>query len=212
MEKVFYVFGENAPKVSWMGKEYSKEFLVNSEAIVEKVLGHKLYLVSLQDGTKLTAKGSASISKGMKVQVSSLPVFEQKDSGDGLNFARKNGDRLSVLFPFKMGNKTPEAKIELYVEREKEGVLSKRDTIVYLVFAVKTSTYGQIQWSVYLKGTQILVQVYAENNGSGEKNINQMIRDFEGSLKKKGFSLLAPTVILKKPFKVPFGFRLNIQG
>jgi hypothetical protein len=111
-----------------------------------------------------------------------------------------------------MGNKTPEAKIELYVERGKEGFLSKRDAIVYLVFEVKTSTYGQIQWSVYLKGNQILVQVYAEKDGIGEKNINQMIRDFEVSLKKKGFSLLAPTVILKKPFKVPVGFRLNIQG
>ena len=212
MEKVFYVFGENEPKVSWVSKEYSKEFLVNREAIVEKILGPELYLVSLRDGTKLTANGSASISKGMKVQVSSLPAFEQKDSGNEVNLARKNGNRLSVLFPFKMGDKTPEAKIELCVECGKEEFLSKRDAIVYLVFVVKTSTYGQIQWSIYLKRSQILVQVYAEKDGSGEKNINQMIRDFEVSLKKKGFSLLAPTVILKKPFKVPVGFRLNIQG
>src|SRR5665213_1537569 len=214
MQKVFHVLGENIHNVFSQGKEYSKLSLTKSDAIVEKVLGSNRYLVTLGDGTKLTAIGSETINKGAKVRVSSLPtvIFQEKGLEDNLKLSVKNGDRLSVVIPFKLGNKTPEAKIELYVEREKAGFLSKRDSIVYLVFVVKTETYGQIQWSVYLKGSQILVQIYAEKDGVGKKGINQMIRDFEISLKKRGFSLLAPTVILKKPFKVPIGFQLNIRG
>ncbi len=212
MQKVFHVLGESIQNGFLSGKEYSK-LPMNSDAIIEKVLGPKRYLVTLMDGTKLTAIGSESINKGTKVRVTSLPtVFQQKGLEDNLKLSIKNGDRLSAVIPFKLGNKTPEAKIELYVEREKAGFLSKRDSIVYLVFVVKTETYGQIQWSVYLKGSQILVQIYAEKDGVGKKGINQMIRDFEISLKKRGFSLLAPTVILKKPFKVPIGFQLNIRG
>lgn len=214
MQKVFHVLGENVHNVFLSGKEYSKLSLTKSDAIVEKVLGPKRYLVTLGDGTKLIAIGSESINKGAKVRVSSLPTiaFQQKGLDDNLKISVKNGDRLSAVIPFKLGNKTSEAKIELYVERGKAGVLSKKDSIVYLVFVVKTEAYGQIQWSVYLKGSQILVQIYAEKYGVGKKGINQMIQDFEISLKKKGFSLLAPTVILKKPFKVPFGFQLNIRG
>jgi len=212
MENVFHVLAQNAPESSWKGKQYLKENLVNGDGIVEKVLGPQLYLVSLEDGTKLTAKGSANITKGMKVKVSSLPVFNQNDSEYKVRHGEKSGDRFSVLVPFVISNKTSEAKIDFYVEREKRGGLSKKDAIVYLVFTIETLTYGQVQWSVYLKGNQILVQVYAEKDGSGKKNINQMIRDFEVSLKKKGFSLLATTLILKKPFKVPTNFRLNIQG
>ena|ERR1700677_3252418 len=214
MEKVFHVIGENISNVSLAGKEYSGLALAKGDAIVEKVLGPKRYLVTLGDGTKLTAIGSESINKGSKVRVSSLStfVFRQKDLEDNLKISVKNGDRLSVLIPFKLGNKTSEVKVELYVERGKAGFFSKKDSTVYLVFFVKTQAYGQIQWSVYLKGNQVLVQIYAEKNGEGKKTINQMIRDFEVSLKKKGFSLLAPTVILKKPFKVPTGFQLNIRG
>ncbi len=46
----------------------------------------------------------------------------------------------------------------------------------------------------------------------GQSEICQIIREFEDSLKKKGFSLLAPTVILKRPFKVSAGLQLNVQG
>jgi hypothetical protein len=213
MQKVFHVLGESIHNVFLPGKEYSKLPLTNSDAIVEKVLGPKRYLVTLVDGTKLTAIGSESIDKGTRVRVSSLPTaFQQKGLEGNLSLSIKNGDRLSAVIPFKLGNKTPEAKIELYVEREKTGFLSKKDSVVYLVFIIKTEAYGQIQWSVYLKGSRILVQIYAEKDGAGKKGISQMIRDFEISIKKKGFSLLAPTVILKKPFKVPIGFQLNIRG
>jgi hypothetical protein len=212
MEKVFHFLDSNLSNFALKIKERPKELLINSNAVVEKVLGPKLYLVSLEDGTKLTARGSASITKGMKVLVSSLHVSNQTGSEHRVRLEGENGDRFSVLIPFKVGNKTPEAKIDLYVEREKTGFLSKKDVIVYLIFTVKTTTYGQIQWSVYLRRKQMLIQVYAEKDGNEKKTINQMIHDFEDSLKKKGFSLLAPTVILKKPFKVPNGFRLNIQG
>jgi hypothetical protein len=214
MQKVFHVLGENVQNVFLAGKEYSELSLTKSDAIVERVLGPRRYLVTLVDGTKLTAIGSESISKGAKVRVSSLPAlaFQQKGLDDNLKIPAKNGDGLCAVIPFKLGNKISEAKIEIYVEREKAGILSKKDSIVYLVFVVKTETYGQIQWSVYLKGSQILVQIYAEKDGVGKKGIKQMIRDFEISLKNKGFSLLAPTVILKKPFKIPIGFQLNIRG
>jgi hypothetical protein len=212
MEKFFHFVDLNLSNFTLKVKEYPEELLVNRNAVVEKVLGSKLYLVSLADGTKLTARGSSSITKGMKVLVSSLPVSNQTGSEHRLRLEIKNGDRFTALIPFKVGNKTPEAKIDFYVECEKAGFLSKKDMIVYLIFTVKTTTYGQIQWSVYLRRKQILIQVYAEKDGNEKTTIIQMIQNFEISVKKKGFSLLAPTVVLKKPFKVPDGFRLNIQG
>lgn len=187
MQKVFHVLGESSQNGFLPGKEYSK-LPMNSDAVVEKILGPKRYLVTLVDGTKLTAIGSESINKGTKVRVTSLPtVFQQKGLEENLKLSIQNGDRLSAVIPFKLGNKTPEAKIELYVEREKPGFLSKKDSIVYLVFIVKTETYGHIQWSVYLKGSQILVQIYAEKDGVEKKSIKQMIRDFEISIKKEVF-------------------------
>jgi hypothetical protein len=213
MEKVFLVSGENFPNGLLLGKEYSKQLFLEGEAIIEKVLGSGRYLVTLADGKKLIAIGPESINKGMKVQISALSTENLKaETGPDLNVSVKNGDRWSALIPVKLGNKTSEAKLELYVERKKDGVFPKKDPIVYLVFSVKTETYGQIQWIVYLKGNQVLIQVYAEKDGVGKKDISQMIKDFEVLLKKKGFSLLAPTVILKKPFKVPTGFQLNIRG
>jgi hypothetical protein len=213
MEKVFLISGENLPKGSAESKEYPRTPFVAGEAIIEKVLGSNRYLVSLADGTKLTAIGPVSINKGTKVQVSALSTGAfQKETAPNLTLSIKNGDRWSALIPLKLGNRTSEAKLELYVEREKAGFLPKKDAIVYLAFSVKTETYGQIQWVVYLKVNQVLIQVYAEKGGVGKKDISLMIKDFEGSLKKKGFSLLAPTVILKKPFKVPTGFQLNVRG
>jgi len=213
MEKVFLISGENLPKGFSESKEYSKTPFVAGEAIIEKVLGSNRYLVTLADGTKLTAIGPISINKGTRVQVSALSTDAiQKETAPNLILSIKNGDRWSAFIPMKLGNRTSEAKLELYVERKKAGFLPKKDVIVYLVFSVKTETYGQIQWVVYLKGNQVLIQVYAEKDGMGKKDIALMIKDFEGSLKKKGFSLMAPTVILKKPFKVPTGFQLNVRG
>jgi hypothetical protein len=135
-----------------------------------------------------------------------------KEADANLSFSIPSGDRLSALIPMKLGDKISEGKLEFYVERDKTGVLRKKSAIVYLVFSVKTATYGQVQWSVYLNGIHVLIQVFVEKGAEGKADIHQMIGDFEASLKKKGFSLLAPTVILKKPFKVPAGFQLNIRG
>ena len=210
MEKVFLISPENFLK---LGNGRVEKTFVEGDAIVEKVLGSKRYSVVLEDGTKLTAVGPDSIREGAKVRVAAFDSSSVlKSAEDNLKVSVKNGARLAALIPLKLGGKTEVAKIELYVEKEKTGFLAKKDSIVYLVFSIKTETYGEIQWSVYLKGNQILVQVYAEKNGTGKKNLDQMILDFEVSLKKKGFSLLAPTVILKKPFKVPTGFQLNVRG
>jgi len=213
MEKVFLISGENLSKGSLAGKAYSNESFVEGEATVEKVLGPQRYLVVLMDGTKLTAMGPESINKGALVQITALSTFAlRKEREIDSRLSTKNGGRWSSLIPVKLGDKTALAKLEFYVEREKTGFFLKKDAIVYLVFSVKTETYGQIQWSVYLKGNQVLIQIYAEKDSIGKKEIHQMIQDFEVSLKKKGFSLLAPTVILKRPFKVPAGFQLNIRG
>jgi hypothetical protein len=213
MEKVFLVSPESFLTKGLSGNGRVEKPFVEGDAIVDKVLGPKRYSVVLEDGTKLTAVGPDSIHKGTKVRVAAFDSSAVRKSGeDNLKISIKNGDRLAALIPVKLGGKTEIAKIELYVEKEKAGFLPKKDTIVYLVFSIKTDTYGEIQWSVYLKGNQILVQVHAEKDGAGKNNLDQMIRDFELSLKKKGFSLLAPTVILKKPFKVPAGFQLNVRG
>jgi hypothetical protein len=213
MEKVFLVLGENLPKETLAGKEYSKISFGLGDAFVEKVLGPKRYLVSLVDGTKLTAIGPAFINKGTKVQISPLSVSVfQKNAEANSRLSPHSGHQYSAFIPLKLRNKTSEAKLELYIEKGKDGFLSKNNPIVYLVFSVKTESYGQVQWSLYLKGKQILIQIYTEKDGAGKNDIHQMIQDFEGSLRKKGFSLLTPTVILKKPFKLPSGFQLNIRG
>ncbi len=213
MEKVFLVSPESFLKNGPLGSGQAGKPLLEGNAIVERVLGPKRYSVVLEDGTKLTAVGPDSIRAGAKVKVAAFDSSAaRKSTEDNLKVSIKNGDGLAALIPVKLGSKTEVARIELYVEKEKAGFLKKKEAIVYLVFSMKTDTYGEIQWSVYLKGSQILVQVYAEKDGEGKKNLDQMIKDFEVSLKKKGFSLLAPTVILKKPFKVPAGFQLNVRG
>jgi translation initiation factor IF-1 len=213
MEKVFLVSPESFSKGGLLGGSQAGKPVLESEAFVEKVLGPNRYSVVLADGTKLTAVGPDSIRKGAKVRVAAFDSSSvRKSAEDNLRISIKNGDRLTALMPIKLVSGTEVAKIELYVEKEKAAFLSKKDAIVYLVFSVKTDTYGEIQWSVYLKGRQILVQVYAEKDDEGKTNLDQMIKEFEVSLKKKGFSLLAPTVILKKPFKVPAGFQLNVRG
>jgi translation initiation factor IF-1 len=213
MEKVFLVSGENFPKGVPAGKVLSNNLLTESNAVVEKVLGRERYLVSLADGTKLTAVGPGYINRGSKVRIASLPeVTFQKVAEVDLKPAEQMGGQWSALIPIKLGDKTPGAHLEVYVGKEINSFFSKRDSVVYLVFSVKTETYGVIQWSVYLKGKHILAQIYAEKADAGKKDISEIIQDFELSLKKKGFSLLAPTVILKKPFKVPNGFQLNVRG
>jgi hypothetical protein len=213
MEKVFLVSGDNKPQGVLAGQDYLKNGLVPGSAIVEKVLGPRQYLVSLTNGTKLTAFGPEALSKGSKVQVD---VFsEQKLSNTSEQeaiFSPLKGERWSARMPLLLGGKAQEARLELYVEKVKQGFLAKKDPVVYLIFSVKTDVYGQIQWSVYLKRNQVLVQVYAEKGSIGKKDIRQMILEFEDSLKKKGFSLMAPTVILKRPFKAPAGFQLNVRG
>lgn len=83
---------------------------------------------------------------------------------------------------------------------------------VYLILECVTEFQTQTQWNIYLKGRTIAIQVYPGEGIDVETAIGPLLNEVEENLKKKGFLITGPTVILKKKFKVPRGFHLNVKG
>ena len=116
-----------------------------------------------------------------------------------------------VGFPsFGVLVKGASAQLEVFVEKESKGFGGKKAS-AYFVFTVKTETQGEIQWSIYLAGKQVALQVYAPNK-TRQENLKLMVLEIEKSLKKKGFLLAGATIYLNSPFRIPEGYRLNVRG
>lgn len=210
MEKVFLMQEQSAVK------GVTRQTSVQSSGqgvVVEKVIEPGKYVVLLSNGKRLTVLGPETLQKGTRVQIAPLadrevaPIREEVSGGPS-----PKGESWSMKFPFQLESGTSEVKLELYVEGDKSNLFDKKDPAVHLVFSIKTASLGQVQWSVYLRRNQVLAKVYFEKGDQDSQEIGRVIKEFEGSLKKKGFSLLAPTVILKRPFKASARLQLNIQG
>jgi hypothetical protein len=205
-------------EIGFLGKPLSARegALSNPEAkmgIVEKIIGPGKYIVSLENAVKVTVRSVQGLKVGNRVQV--LPpgkgikegMAEQK--ADSLT---KRGLHWSASFPLGFGGKNAMARLKVFVEEKTGEFWNKNSPAVYFVFTVMTENQGELQWSIYLKGRQVAIQVFSPMKGVEKDDLKELILAVEKNLRNKGFVLSASTVLLAKPFKIPEGFRLNVRG
>ena len=215
MEQVFSVemAGSFSPSALNAGRSSpaSQPYKVGT---VEKNLGNGKFVVLMEDGQKIEVRGSAVVKAGQKVQ-----VFSPKASSKGLLPANSlapdlrggEGTQLSVFFPLGFGGNKARARLEIFVEKQPVDKWGRGSPAIYFVFTVLTEEVGETQWSIYLRGRQLNLQVYAPDS-AGKERLGDLVIQVEKSLKSRGYVLTTPTVHLKKAFKVPAGFRLNLKG
>jgi hypothetical protein len=186
------------------------------EGRVESVLGSGLFVVVLESGQKIQVRGEKALKVGSQVQVL-LPNGEKiADKSSALkelssSSNSESGFQWSAFIPLGFGGKNAVARLEVFVEERTKGAWEKTTPATYFVLTVQTEKYGEIQWSIYIKGRQVAVQVYAKDE-EVRKGLSELIEEIEGALKGRGFGMVAPTAILGRPFRVPAGFRLNLKG
>ncbi|HJT24306.1 MAG TPA: hypothetical protein VJ873_06995, partial [bacterium] len=134
----------------------------------------------------------------------------KKESGADL--LRESGTQWAALLPLGFGGKKASARLKLFVEEKPEGIWGKGNRAVYFIVWTLTEKLGELQWSIYLKGRQVSLQVFAEKGFFDLDGLKELTGGVERSLKNKGFTLASPTTYLERPFKVPDGFRLNVKG
>lgn len=182
---------------------------------VEKVLAPGDFIVRAKDGSSMRVRGPENLKVGSKVQVvppasvedkkKPLEVLQSSNFGEG-------GVRLSALLPLGFGGKGASARLEIFVEERAKSTSPKNEPASYFVFTVKTEKQGEIQWSIYLKGKCIALHVFTHPKGGSKDLLRKLTQEIENSLEVKGYILIAPTVFLSRPFKIPEGFRLNLKG
>jgi hypothetical protein len=174
--------------------------------LVSGILGSGQYLIALPAGGILKVKGEAGLKIGDPVRL--LSTSDQPD----LSIGKEPGVPWSAFIPLGFGGKNASAKLSVYVEKIAEMGPKEAKPAVYLILECMTDLQTPTQWSIYLKGQSIAIQVYSGEGADAEDAIWPLVREVEENLKKKGFLKTGPTVILKKKFKVPRGFHLNVKG
>ncbi|HET9870355.1 MAG TPA: hypothetical protein VFR02_07665, partial [bacterium] len=107
---------------------------------------------------------------------------------------------------------TGSARLEVFTEKVGKHPPAKGARAVYLVFTTDFADGDQLQWSAYLKDKNVSLQLYASEDAGERHDLDRMAEDLAKRLRKQGFLLSAPVVRLKKPFRVPEGFRLNVRA
>jgi hypothetical protein len=118
----------------------------------------------------------------------------------------------SLPFDFAPGSGGGVVKLEVFVEKVKKHSLEKASRASYLVFTTDFENGDTLQWSVYLKGKNLSMQIYSSEKTAQRHDMDKLSGEIEKRLKKMGFVLTAPTVRLLKPFKIPRGFSLNVRA
>src|SRR5581483_12514977 len=132
--------------------------------VIEKSLGPGKYLVVLGKGRKIEASGLPGLKIGLKVQV--LPAVSTAGEPKEV-LSRKaldpdaSGVHWKATFPFLLGSTRGQANLKVFVQKKLEGLRGKSFPVVYLLFSLRTEKQGETQWSIYLKGNQLSIQVYA---------------------------------------------------
>jgi hypothetical protein len=129
-----------------------------------------------------------------------------------LKAAQEPGVPWEALIPLGFGGKNAKAELKVYVERVGDKTSQETKPAVYLILECVTELQGKSQWSIYLRGNSVQVQVYPGDGVDAGERFLSLVREVEESLKKKGFRPAGSTVILKKRFSLPRGFHLNIKG
>lgn len=218
MEKVFPVeIVASFPRRDLrVGKSSFNSPQVAKEGLIERVLEPGYFVVVMGDGSKIAVRGSDSLRPGNQVRVLPSPLKSDepeipvriRPQGEG----GTGGFQSTVFMPLAFGGDKASARLEIFVERQVRRPLEKTASAVYFVFTVQTEGQGELQWSIYLKGKQVTLQVHAQPEELKKERLKNLVREVEKSLKTKGYSMMGPTVFLNRPFKAPEGFRLNVRG
>jgi hypothetical protein len=183
---------------------------------VERNIGGSESVVRLSGGPQVTVRSSSPLKAGDRVRVWFPPAPGPAEGNPGEVSGPLGGEagmRWTAFLPLGFGGRDAAAALEVYVEKkEKSRKPGRGDRAVYFVLTVNTEKQGRIQWSLYLKGRQVALQVFAEREAASPENLRAMVEDLEKALLSRGFVLLSSTVVLKRPFRVPEGFRLNLKA
>ena len=183
----------------------SREFGDQNLARVAEVIAPGRYVVTLSTGRAAEVEGEPGLDVGAPGRVLKPGIESQK-------VAQEPGVPWEALIPLGFGGKDALAELKVYVERIGEKASRGTKPGVYLVLECMTELQGKCQWSIYLRGNSVQIQVYPGDGVELGERFLSMVREVEESLKKKGFGLAGSTVILKKRFSLPRGFHLNIKG
>lgn len=215
MEQVFPVEHGTGPGGLSAKQGFSPPEGAYKKGVVEKVLKPGNFKIVFEDGTRVEAKGSAALKVGSPVRILLAPERSKEPGsapGDSLFKAGEaEGLQWFAVIPLAFGGVGAAARLEVFVERQKEGARNKVEPAAYFVFTVQTEENGEIQWSVHLKGRQVTLQVFAQFNEKKER-LSQLVLEVAAALKKRGLVMTSPAVVLSRAFKVPAGFRLNVRG
>ena len=187
---------------------------VSKPGFVEKIVEPGKYIVVTQDGQRVAAEGSRGLGIGSKVQVLrrvDLLNASKDDLRSKAPLLKDKGLQWKAFLPLGFGGKRAGAFLKVYVESKNGEFGGEKSPAVYFVFTINTNKQGELQWSIYLKGRQVAVQVFSDMGGR-EDELKALVDSVEGNLRERGFHLLARTIRLKSPFRVPEGFRLNVKG
>ena len=179
---------------------------------IEKVLEPGRFIVVLKDGARVTAMGSPALEANTRVRVFPPGGISQgrEKTAERIPLPMEAGSQWTALIPLGFGGKHSTARLQVFVEKKRPG--EKGAPAVYLVFWIRTEKQGELQWSIYLRGRQVALQVFAPGGVKAKDGFKELVGGVEKNLEGRGFKLLAPTVFLGKPFRVPEGFRLNLRG
>ncbi len=189
-------------------------------AVIEKNIRPGQFWAALENGERIKVHGAAELTVGQKVTVL-MPGPANADRAKAATLLAESGplaDKSAMVwtallpFDFAPGPGGGVAKLEVFVEKVKRHSLEKAGRASYLVFTTDFENGDTLQWSVYLKGKNISLQIYSSEKTAQRHDMDKLSGELEKRLKKLGFVLTAPTVRLVKPFKIPQGFRLNVRA
>lgn len=216
MEEVYPValaLGIAGSGVSMRGRAETSSGSVTGH--ITKELGEGRFVATLPSGETLEVTGRRGLSEGDKVRVvlkGRVGDVRAADPGTGPAGEPPGMPRpqalMTAMIPLLFGGDGAAAKLEVFSSGDGASKRS-RDRAVTFVFEVTTRALGLLQWVVHLRGREVALQAHARD--ASRKDLVDWASRIEGSLRERGFSLSAPTVLLKKPFRVPAG-TLSVRG
>ncbi len=189
------------------------------DAVIEKNIRPGQFWAALGNGERIKVHSAAELTVGQKVTVlvpkpdSSGAAKASRPLAESRPLVDQGGRVWTALLPFDFapGSGAGVVKLEVFVEKVKKHSLEKTSRASYLVFTTDFENGDTLQWSVYIKGKNLSLQIYSGEKTAQRHDMDKLSGEIEKRLKKLGFILTAPTVRLLKPFKAPQGFGLNVR-
>ena len=185
--------------------------------VVERILGPGRFIVAVDGNLKVEVQGSAFLKVGspVKMLLKKFPdhVADRVLKRPSLEMPIENRPQWTVSMSLGFGGKNAASRLEVYTDRKNIPLFGKDDSAIYFVFSTGTEMQGEIQWCVHLMGKYVSIRVY-KNDGMKKMPIDfeTILRNLEDSLRKKGFFVSTPTVILKRPMGMVGAFQYALRG